>query len=181
MHLALYLAVKGLDLGRSKPARGTSAAIVDYVRSGKVKRVDGSLQGFNEDGICFGPKSKDGVDANLAVDTCIMANGTARPSLQFLPGNVLEEPYERQHWYLQAFPPKQRDICAVNCLSDPKGPLGTYRVGVYTRFLLMLLLDPLARPSDWWVQKCIDMQRWIASRVPRSAIAFFPFVALFGD
>jgi hypothetical protein len=44
---------------------------------------------------------------------------------------------------------------------------------IYTRFLLMYLVDPLARPRTRWMKRWIDMAQQIKSRAPSSAFEFF--------
>ena len=48
-------------------------------------------------------------------------------------------------------------------------------MGIYTRFLLIYLVDPLARPQEYWMKKWIDMTRWIKSKAPGQANTPFPY------
>lgn len=61
---------------------------------------------------------------------------------------------------------------------DAIGVVGNYHIGIYTRFLLMFLVDPLARPTPWLMRLWIDMTRWIKARAPTGAFEFFTYAEL---
>jgi hypothetical protein len=42
----------------------------------------------------------------------------------------------------------------------------------------MYLVDPLARPRPWWMQRWIDMTRLIKARAPGGAFDFFTYSEL---
>ena len=44
--------------------------------------------------------------------------------------------------------------------------------------LLMFLIDPLSRPSEYWMEKWIDMTRYIKSWSPTGAFDFFTYSEL---
>jgi hypothetical protein len=68
---------------------------------------------------------------------------------------------------MQVFPPTHMDICANNCTYvNGIGAVGNFHIGIYTRFLLMYLVDPLARPQEAWMKRWIDMTSWIKSKAP---------------
>lgn len=94
--------------------RGTpmvNSAIMDKLRSGKAEWLRGDIKGFNEKGVIFNkrakhtPKGGPGREVVVEADMVIMATGFERPSLDFLPNEVFEEPYGPPDWYLQTFPP----------------------------------------------------------------------------
>jgi len=61
--------------------------------------------------------------------------------------------------------PSHVSICANNCTYvNAIGTVGNYHIGIYTRLLLMFLVDPLARPSESWMKKWIDMTQSSADR-----------------
>ncbi len=96
-----------------------------------------------------------------------MATGFQRPSLKFLPDDCFEEEYEPPNWYLQVFPPKHMDVCCNNCTYvNAIGTVGNYHIGIYTRFLLMYLVDPLTRPQEQWMKRWINMTRFVKSKAP---------------
>lgn len=56
--------------------------------------------------------------------------------------------------------------------------MGNFHIGIYTRILLMFLLDPLTRPSTYWMQFWVDMTRWFKARAPTGAFDFFTYSEL---
>ncbi|QDS71574.1 hypothetical protein FKW77_005975 [Venturia effusa] len=71
------------------------------------------------------------------------------------------------------------DICANNCTYvNGIGAVGNFHIGIYTRFLLMYLVDPLARPQEAWMKKWIDMTSWIKRKAPGGAFDFFTYSEL---
>jgi len=54
--------------------------------------------------------------------------------------------------------------------------IGNYHIGIYTRLLLMFLVDPLTRPQEYWMKKWIDMTRFLNSRAP--TVDFFTYSEL---
>lgn len=159
--------------------------VLDLVRSGKASWLRGDILGFTETGVRFNhraqgvPKGGPGYEELIEGDICIMATGYQRPSLSFLPDEVFAEPYQPPNWYLQVFPPEHVDISAINCTYvNAIGTVGNYHIGIYTRFLLMFLVDPLARPKEKWMKRWIDMTRWIKARAPGGAFDFFTYSEL---
>lgn len=62
--------------------------------------------------------------------------------------------------------------------ADQDITVGNYHIGIYTRLLLMFLVDPLARPTPYWMRRWIDMTRWMKSRAPTGAFDFFTYSEL---
>jgi len=58
------------------------------------------------------------------------------------------------------------------------GTVGNWHIGIYTRLLLMFLVDPLARPNTFWMKKWIDMTTTIKSLAPTKAFDFFTYSEL---
>jgi hypothetical protein len=161
--------------------------VLDLVRSGKADWLRGDILGYDESGkgIRFNrraqgvPKNGPGTEKLIEADMVIMATGYTRPSLGFLPDEVFQEPYDPPNWYLQMFPPEYPEICCNNCTYvNGIGAVGNYHIGIYTRFLLMYLVDPLARPRTWWMKKWIDMTRFIKAKAPGGAFDFFTYSEL---
>lgn len=162
-----------------------NSAVFDMIRSGHAKWLRGDIQHFTEDGIMFNrraqgtPKGGPGHNALVKGDMCILATGYTRPSLSFLPDECFEEKYSPPNWYLQVFPPNDMSICANNCTYvNAIGTVGNYHIGIYTRFLLMFLSDPLARPTPTLMRLWIDLTRWVKSRAPTGAFEFFTYAEL---
>jgi hypothetical protein len=161
--------------------------ILDLIRSGQASWLRGDILGYDESGkgIMFNkrsrgvPKDGPGSEKLIEADIVIMATGYKRPSLKFLPEEVFQEPYEPPNWYMQVFPPDHPDICCNNCTYvNAIGTVGNWHVGIYTRFLLMYLVDPLARPRTWWMKRWIDMTRFIKTKAPGGAFDFFTYSEL---
>lgn len=159
--------------------------VLEQIRNGRAAWLRGDIKHFTESGIVFNhrsqgvPKGGPGREEHIEGDICIMATGYERPSLTFLPPECFEESYEPPNWYLQVFPPKHMDICANNCTYvNAIGTVGNYHIGIYTRFLLMFLVDPLARPTEGLMKTWIDFTRWVKARAPTGAFDFFTYAEL---
>ncbi|KAI9815203.1 MAG: hypothetical protein M1832_005538 [Thelocarpon impressellum] len=159
--------------------------VLDQIRSGKAKWLRGDVLGFEENGVRFNlraknvPKGGPGREILVEGDVVIMATGYQRPSLSFLPDEVFREPYAPPNWYLQTFPPGHTSVCANNCTYiNAIGTVGNYHIGIYTRLLLMFLVDPLAAPSGRLMRAWIEMTRFLKSRSPIGAFDFFTYSEL---
>lgn len=159
--------------------------VLDQIRAGRAEWLRGDIVGFEESGIRFNrrakgvPKGGPGRETVEQGDIVIMATGYKRPSLNFLPEECFVEPYMPPNWYLQTFPPQHMSICANNCTYvNAIGTVGNFHIGVYTRILLMFLLDPLTRPSPEWMEVWIDLTRWLKARSPTGAFDFFTYSEL---
>ncbi|KAI9878508.1 MAG: hypothetical protein M1830_000689 [Pleopsidium flavum] len=159
--------------------------IFQMIRSGKAKWLRGDIISFTETGIKYNhratgvPKNGPGHEIVVEGDMVIMATGYQRPSLSFLPDDVFQDPYQPPNWYLQTFPPEHMSICANNCTYlNAIGTVGNYHIGIYTRLLLMFLVDPLTRPQEYWMKRWIDMTRLLKSKAPGGAFDFFTYAEL---
>lgn len=159
--------------------------VLEQIRSGKASWLRGDIRNFEENGIKFNhrsqgvPKNGPGREELIEGDICILATGYERPSLRFLPDECFEDNYEPPNWYLQVFPPKHVSICANNCTYvNAIGAVGNWHIGIYTRFLLMFLVDPLARPTEGLMKLWIDFTRWVKRFAPTGAFDFFTYSEL---
>ncbi|MCJ1477450.1 hypothetical protein MMC13_006121 [Lambiella insularis] len=159
--------------------------IFHQIREGKASWLRGDIIRMTENGILFNhrdvgvPKGGPGREEEIKGDMIIMATGFHRPSLSFLPDDVFEAPYQPPAWYLQVFPPEHMDISAINCTyTNAIGTVGSWHIGIYTRLLLVFLVDPLARPQEYWMKKWIDMTRFLKRRSPTGAFDFFTYSEL---
>ena len=162
-----------------------NSEVLNRIRKHQAQWLRGDILGFAPNGIRFNhrdkgvPKGGPGREILVETDMVIMATGYQRPSLNFLPQEVFQLPYAPPNWYLQVFPPEHVSICANNCTYvNAIGTVGNYHIGIYTRLLLMFLVDPLARPNAYWMKKWINMTRWIKSRAPTGAFDFFTYSEL---
>ncbi|KAL9006736.1 MAG: hypothetical protein Q9188_000514 [Gyalolechia gomerana] len=159
--------------------------IFHQIRDHKAEWLRGDIIGFTRNGIRFRqrakgvPKGGPGREIEVKGDMVIMATGYQRPSLTFLPNEVFQEPYQPPNWYLQVFPPEHMSICCNNCTYvNAIGTVGNYHIGIYTRLLLMFLVDPLARPREYWMKRWIDMTSYLKSHAPTGAFDFFTYSEL---
>ncbi|MCJ1390258.1 hypothetical protein MMC18_003116 [Xylographa bjoerkii] len=155
------------------------------IRDGKASWLRGDIIRMTENGVLFNhrgkgvPKGGPGREEEVKGDMIIMATGYHRPSLGFLPDDVFQDPYQPPAWYLQVFPPAHVSISAINCTyANAIGTVGSWHIGIYTRLLLVFLVDPLARPQEYWMKKWIDMTRFLKSRSPVGAFDFFTYSEL---
>lgn len=58
------------------------------------------------------------------------------------------------------------------------GTVGNWHIGIYTCFLLMYLVDPLAWSRTKWMKRGIDMTRWIKSKALGGPFNFFTYLEL---
>ncbi|KAJ9239447.1 hypothetical protein DTO271D3_5826 [Paecilomyces variotii] len=159
--------------------------LFEQIRKGKARWLRGDIVSLEEDGVLFNhrekgvPKDGPGHEAVVPGDLIIMATGFKRPSLSFLPDKVFEPPYAPPNWYLQVFPPAYPSICANNSTYvNAIGTVGNYHIGIYTRFLLMFLVDPLTRPTEGWMKTWIDFTRTMKRLAPTGAFDFFTYAEL---
>lgn len=162
-----------------------NSEIFDQIRAGKASWLRGDIRKVQRDGILFNhrsqgvPKGGIGHEKTVKGDIIIMATGYERPSLSFLPDEVFAPPYMPPRWYLQVFPPEHPSICCNNCTyQDAIGTVGNYHIGVYTRLLLMFLVDPLTTPHPWWMERWIDMTSFLKRFAPTKAFDFFTYSEL---
>ncbi|OJJ50109.1 hypothetical protein ASPZODRAFT_89950 [Penicilliopsis zonata CBS 506.65] len=159
--------------------------LFEQIRRGKASWLRGDILSVEEDGIRFNHRaqgvSKGGPGRERLVegDLIIMATGFHRPSLGFLPDDCLEGPYAPPNWYLQVFPPRYPDIAATNSTYlNAIGTVGNIHIGIYTRFLLMFLTDPLTRPREEWMKIWIDFTKLMKRLAPTGAFDFFTYAEL---
>ncbi|KAI0141822.1 monooxygenase [Xylariaceae sp. FL1272] len=160
--------------------------VMDKLRSGQAEWIRCDIDTFLEHSIQVNkrekgvPKGGPGKSMKMDADLLVMATGYKRPSLEFLPDDgIFDEPYGPPNWYLQTFPPRHPSICAINCTYvSAIGTVGNWHIGIYTRILLMFLVDPLTRPSAFWMERWIDMTKVLKAAAPTGAFDFFTYLEL---
>jgi hypothetical protein len=159
--------------------------VMDKLRNGEAEWVRCDIEDFTEKGIVVNQRDKavppGGPGRNRVIngDIIVMATGYKRPSLKFLPEDCFDEPYGPPNWYLQTFPPNHPSISAINCTYvNAIGTVGNWHIGIYTRILLMFLVDPLTRPRTFWMERWIDMTRLLKMTAPTGAFDFFTYLEL---
>lgn len=181
------------DLNDISPSSGglftgtpmVNSQILDEIRKGRAQWLRGDIDKVEETGLLFNhrakgvPKGGPGHHKLVEGDVIIMATGYKRPTLSFLPEQVFEPPYTPPSWYLQVFPPDVPGILCNNCTYvNAIGTVGNWHIGIYTRLLLMFLVDPLARPNSKWMKVWINMTSTLKSLAPTKAFDFFTYSEL---
>ncbi|KAJ8603036.1 hypothetical protein MRB53_042266 [Persea americana] len=88
--------------------------------------------------------------------------------------------YRAPNWYLQCFPTDDATICATNCTwKDGIGTVGGGHIGVYTRFLLVFLMDSRTKPSPWMMRTWVDTVHLLKRPCPGGALAFVTSAEIF--
>lgn len=159
--------------------------VMDKIRNGTAEWVRCDIEEVKEKGIKVNrraqgvPPGGTGREDIIDADMIVLATGFGRPSLSFLPQDSFEEPYGAPNWYLQTFPPTHPSVSAINCTYLAGiGSVGNWHIGIYTRILLMFLVDPLTRPSTFWMERWIDMTKLLKARSPTGAFDFFTYLEL---
>ncbi|KAI0892700.1 FAD/NAD(P)-binding domain-containing protein [Annulohypoxylon nitens] len=159
--------------------------VMDKLRSGKAEWIRCDIENFTESGVLVNkrdkgvPKGGPGRKTEIKGDMVVMATGYKRPSLNFLPDECFVGSYGPPNWYLQTFPPEHPSISAINCTYlSAIGTVGNWHIGIYTRILLMFLVDPLTRPSTFWMERWIDMTKFLKATSPTGAFDFFTYLEL---
>jgi cation diffusion facilitator CzcD-associated flavoprotein CzcO len=159
--------------------------VMDKLRNGQAEWVRADIQGLSEDGVVVNrrergvPKGGPGHEETIDADIIVMATGFKRPSLSFLPQECFAEPYGPPNWYLQTFPTQHPSVSAINCTYvNAIGTVGNWHIGIYTRILLMFLVDPLTRPRRFWMERWIDMTTLFKRTSPTGAFDFFTYLEL---
>ncbi|KAJ4294922.1 hypothetical protein N0V88_005161 [Collariella sp. IMI 366227] len=159
--------------------------IMEKLRSNKAEWIRCDIEKFTEDGVQINRREKGvpsggpGKQEVIKGDVVVMATGFARPKLDFLPKTCFDKPYDPPNWYLQTFPPNHPSISCINCTyMNAIGTVGNWHIGIYTRILLMFLVDPLTRPSPFWMRRWIDMTRFLKMASPVGPFEFFTYLEL---
>ncbi|EFX00495.1 flavin-binding monooxygenase-like protein [Grosmannia clavigera kw1407] len=175
----------GSDSGIFTNTPMVNSDIMEKLRDGTAEWVRCDIERIVENGVEVNrraqgvPKGGPGRQQVVDADMIIMATGFKRPPLSFLPADCFEEPYAAPNWYLQTFPPSHPSVSAINCTYVAAiGTVGNWHIGIYTRILLMFLVDPLTRPSRFWMTRWIDMTCFLKGNSPTKAFDFFTYLEL---
>ncbi|KOS22206.1 putative monooxygenase [Escovopsis weberi] len=172
----------GLFTGTPMVSSGVMAAL----RGGAARWVRGDVEALARGGVVVHrrargvPKHGPGHRELVPADAVVMATGFRRPSLALLPDDCFaDRRYGPPNWYLQTFPPGHPSATAINATYvDAIGSVGNWHVGIYTRILLMFVLDPLSRPGAKWMRRWVDMTRALKALAPTGALDFFTYLEL---
>ncbi|KAM7184489.1 hypothetical protein V8F33_012950 [Rhypophila sp. PSN 637] len=163
-----------------------NSSVMDQLRSHKAEWIRCDIENFTAQGIRINRRERGvapegpGREEIIKGDIVVMATGFERPDLsKFIPKSCYEEPYVPPNWYLQTFPPNHPSISCINSnFVNAIGTVGNWHIGIYTRILLMFLVDPLTRPSPFWMKRWIDMTRLLKWTSPVGPFEFFTYLEL---
>ncbi|EJD48241.1 FAD/NAD(P)-binding domain-containing protein [Auricularia subglabra TFB-10046 SS5] len=122
---------------------------------------------------------EDGKIEELRADVVVLATGFERPSVDFLPEDLFPEEYSRPNLYLQNFSTEDWSVLMTNsAYVNAIGTVGHFHIGIYTRILLTLLLDPQARPTPRDMKLWVDNLRFVKRGAKGGALGFFTYMEL---
>ncbi|KZT31858.1 FAD/NAD(P)-binding domain-containing protein [Sistotremastrum suecicum HHB10207 ss-3] len=160
---------------------------LQQIREGRVAYIRSDVKNVNEHSISLSvrprgskPGDKDGAEQQeIEADILILATGFGRPSVDFLPKDLFPEEYERPNLYLQNFATEDWSVLMTNsAYTNAIGTVGHFHIGIYTRILLTLLLDPAARPIPKDMKLWVDVLRFIKRGASGGALGFFTYMEL---
>lgn len=130
-----------------------------YVRMGKCEYVRGDIERLTSKGVLVNVRQRvskagdRGQRMEIPADVIVLATGYKPTSVDFLPKDLFPEGYEL---FLQNFSMEDWSIMLLNSAHvDGIGTVGHVHIGIYTRILLMLMMDFKTRPSTQ------DMKVWV--------------------
>ncbi|TEB35157.1 FAD/NAD-P-binding domain-containing protein [Coprinellus micaceus] len=197
-----YRGIEGLvpkDIGIYEGTPVVNDAFLHHVRSGKVHYVRGSPTRLSKNGVVVSPRKGakkredgkldeddativtvgEGEEREIEADVVVLATGFEKPSVDFLPKELFPEGYQRPDLYLQNFSTEDWSILMTNsAYQNAIGTVGHFHIGIYTRILLTLLLDPSARPSPKDMKLWVDVLRFIKRGATGGAFGFFTYMEL---
>ncbi|KAM0746939.1 FAD/NAD(P)-binding domain-containing protein [Meredithblackwellia eburnea MCA 4105] len=164
-----------------------------HIRQGKVSYKRGDTKEITPQGVKFEQREKaskpgDGGVAQVeTADVIVMATGFERPSVEMLPDDLFpddgQRSYKRPNLYLQNFSTEDWSILLTNAsYMDAIGTVGNWHIGLYTRILLVFLLDERARPSPKGMKLWVDLLNWLKVKTfgagDKSGLSFFTYTEL---
>ncbi|KAI4293719.1 FAD/NAD(P)-binding domain-containing protein [Schizophyllum commune Loenen D] len=153
-----------------------------HVREGRVEYVRAATEGMQESGKGVLAKkrgaSKESDPELVEADVVILATGFNKPSVDFFEeaDEIFPEGYQRPDLYLQNFSTEDWSVLMTN--SAYMNAIGTVHIGIYTRILLTLLLDPDARPLPKDMKLWVDCVRFVKRGAKGGALGFFTYAEL---
>jgi hypothetical protein len=92
---------------------------------------------------------------------------------------VFQKPFAPPAWYLQSFPPAHPEICAINSIYvNATGTVGHIHIGMYTRLLIVFLLEPSTKPTQAQMERWILWVGWFKRKAPQAALDYFTYSEL---
>ncbi|KAI5892685.1 FAD/NAD(P)-binding domain-containing protein [Schizophyllum commune H4-8] len=156
-----------------------------HVREGRVEYVRAATQGMEESGkgVLVKKKgaSKESEPELVEAAVVILATGFNKPSVDFFEeaDEIFPEGYQRPDLYLQNFSTEDWSVLMTNsAYMNAIGTVGHFHIGIYTRILLTLLLDPDARPLPKDMKLWVDCVRFVKRGAKGGALGFFTYAEL---
>ncbi|KAF7290443.1 hypothetical protein HMN09_01302600 [Mycena chlorophos] len=183
-----YHGVKDLVPAGSGLFEGTpivNDAFLGHVRSGACRYVHGDPIRLTKKGVKANVRERgmkpgdEGKEEIIGADVVVLATGYEKPSIDFLPDELFPEGYERPDLYLQNFSTEDWSVLMTNsAYMSAIGTVGHFHIGIYTRILLTLLLDPAARPIPKDMKLWVDNIRFIKRGANGGPLGFFTYAEL---
>ncbi|KZV71507.1 hypothetical protein PENSPDRAFT_734118 [Peniophora sp. CONT] len=178
------LSPKNLGIYEGTPV--VNNAFLEHIRAGKIKYVRGDTERLVENGVRVKTRTRDqpkgAEDAKpetIEGDIVVLATGFERPTLDFLPEDVFPDGYSRPDLYLQNFATEDWSVlCTNSSYMNAIGTVGHIHIGIYTRILLLFLLDPSARPDTRDMKLWVDVVRFVKRGAKGGALGFFTYMEL---
>ncbi|VDB98181.1 unnamed protein product [Peniophora sp. CBMAI 1063] len=178
------LSPKGLGIYEGTPV--VNNAFLDHIRAGKVQYIRGDTERLVENGVRVKTRTRDqpvgAEDAKsetIEGDIVVLATGFERPTLDFLPDDVFPDGYARPDLYLQNFATEDWSVlCTNSSYVNAIGTVGHIHIGIYTRILLLFLLDAGARPDVRDMKLWVDVVRFVKRGAKGGALGFFTYMEL---
>ncbi|THH13712.1 hypothetical protein EW146_g6535 [Bondarzewia mesenterica] len=112
-------------------------------------------------------------------DVVVLSTGFKKPDVDFLPKDLFPKDYERPDLYLQNFSTEDWSVLLTNsAYVNAIGTVGHFHIGIYTRILLMFLLDKDARPPPKDMKLWVDALRFVKRGARGGALGFFTYMEL---
>ncbi|KAF7295566.1 hypothetical protein MIND_01096600 [Mycena indigotica] len=183
-----YYGVKDLvpmDSGLFEGTPVVNDAFLGHVRSGACRYIHGDPVRLTEQGVHVnvrerGTKLDDkGRKETISADLIVLATGYEKPSIDFLPDELFPEGYQRPDLYLQNFSTEDWSVLLTNsAYMSAIGTVGHFHIGIYTRILLTLLLDPNTRPIPKDMKLWVDLISFLKRGAKGGPLGFFTYAEL---
>ncbi|KAF9496926.1 FAD/NAD(P)-binding domain-containing protein [Pleurotus eryngii] len=158
---------------------------LEHVRTGRCVYVRGDPVRCTKNGVVVNDRKRGmklgdrGREIHLDADIIVLATGFEKPDISFLDDGLFPDGYERPDLYLQNFSTEDWSILMTNsAYQNAIGTVGHFHIGIYTRILLVLLMDEGARPTPKDMRLWVDVVRFIKRGASGGAFGFFTYAEL---
>ncbi|KAH9811541.1 hypothetical protein DFH28DRAFT_1084821 [Melampsora americana] len=152
---------------------------LQLIRDGSAEYLRGTTTSFVPEGVKVqtrGHLKTTVVKADVVID----ATGFERPSFGFLPSTLFPSGYDLPALFLHSFSVDDSTILFTNSVYEEAiGTVGHVHIGVYTRIMMMFLLDPKTAPEPKNMRLWVDIVRYLKSDARAEAFSFFTYLEMF--